>query len=91
MTASFPGVSAFNQVSEAPKQVAFWGLAWWSVYWLRHHPQDLGLIPGQGTGSYMLQKRVHLPKLKISRAITKISHIQINIGEIMVLSWKIKK
>ena len=59
MTASFPGVSAFNQVSEAPKQVAFWGLAWWSVYWLRHHPQDLGLIPGQGTGSYMLQPRVH--------------------------------
>ena len=54
-------------------------------------PGDPSGIPGQGTGSYMLQKRVHLPKLKISRAITKISHIQINIGEIMVLSWKIKK
>jgi hypothetical protein len=54
-------------------------------------PEDPGGIPGQGTGSYMLQKRVHLPKLKISCAITKISHIQINIGEKTVLSWKIKK
>ena len=64
------------------------------VQWLRlSAPNEVGLgsIPGQGTGSYMLQIRVHLPKLKISRAITKISHIQINIGEKMVLSWKIKK
>ena len=56
------------------------------VQWLRLHTSNaggLGLIPGQGTKSHMLQLRVcmpqqifHMPQLKIPRAATKIPHKQ---------------
>ena len=44
------------------------------VQWLRLHAPNaagLGLIPGQGTRSCMLQLRVHMPQLKIPNATTK--------------------
>ncbi|TEA38685.1 hypothetical protein DBR06_SOUSAS610021, partial [Sousa chinensis] len=45
------------------------------VQWLRlRAPNSGGLdsIPGQGTGSHMLQLRVRMLQLKIPRAATKI-------------------
>ena len=39
---------------------------------------DPGAIPGQGTGSQMLQLRVHMPQLKILCAPTKTWCSQIN-------------
>ena len=51
------------------------------VQWPRHHAPNagaLGSIPGQGTGAYMLQLRVHMPQLKILHAATKTQYSQIN-------------
>ena len=45
------------------------------VQWLRLLTLNagvLGSIPGQGTGSYMLQLRVHMLQLKILQAATKM-------------------
>ena len=38
-----------------------------------------GLIPGQGTGSHMMQLRVHLEQLKTLHATTKTQRSQIKI------------
>ena len=49
------------------------------VQWLRLHvpnARSLGLIPGQGTRSHMLQLRAHMLQLKILHASTKTQHIQ---------------
>ena len=54
------------------------------VQWLRLHTLNAGALssnPAQGTRSYMLQLRVHMPQLKISRAAMKMQepqHCQIN-------------
>ena len=53
------------------------------VWWLRVHAPSaggLGLIPGQGTRSRVLQVRVHMTQLKIPRATAKIRYSQININ-----------
>ena len=45
------------------------------IQWLRFHTSDagdLGLIPGQGTRSHMLQLRVCMPPLKIPHAAMKM-------------------
>ena len=49
--------------------------------WLRLQASNaggLGSTPGQGTGSRMLQLRVHMPQLKIPHAKTKTQSCQIN-------------
>ena len=51
------------------------------VQWPRHYAPNagaLGSIPGQGTGAYMLQLRVHMPQLNILHAATKTQYNQIN-------------
>ena len=51
------------------------------VQWLRLHTPKaggLGSVPGLGTRSYMPQRRVHMPQLKIPRATTKTPSSQIN-------------
>ena len=51
------------------------------VQWLRLHTPKaggLGSVPGLGTRSYMPQRRVHTPQLKIPRATTKTPSSQIN-------------
>ena len=65
---------------------------WWvRIPWFRNFPggpvaktlhsqcRGLGLILGQGTGSYILQVRVHRPPLKILPAATKTWWSQIHI------------
>ena len=43
------------------------------VRWLRlHSPNAGGSIPGQETGSHMLQLRVYMPQLKIPHAAMKM-------------------
>ena len=51
------------------------------VQWLRLQAPNAGcldLIPGLGTRSHILQPRVHMPQLKITRATSKTQHCQIN-------------
>ena len=51
------------------------------LQWLRLHTPKaggLGSVPGLGTRSYMPQRRVHTPQLKIPRATTKTPSSQIN-------------
>ena len=49
------------------------------VQWLLHTPKarDPSLIPGQGTGSHILQLRVHMLQLKTLHATTKTLPSQI--------------
>ena len=50
--------------------------------WIRlHDPKagSWGSVPGQGTRSYILQLRVHMPQLKTLHAATKTQHSQMNI------------
>ena len=51
------------------------------IQWLRLHTPnagDPGSIPGQETGSHMLQLRVHMPQVKTPCDTTKPQHSQIN-------------
>ena len=52
------------------------------VQWLRLHGPSaggLGSIPGQGTRSHMLQRRVHLPQLKIVDAVSRPGTVKLKI------------
>ena len=52
------------------------------VQWLRLHGANaggLGSIPGQGTRSHMLQRRVHLPQLKIVDAVSRPGTVKLKI------------
>jgi len=52
-----------------------------AIQWLRLHPPNAegpGSIPGQGTGSHMLQLRAHMTQLKIPNVATKTWHNQIH-------------
>ena len=59
----------------------FWRGTSLVVQSLRQHDHNVGgpgLIPGQGTRSYMLQLRVRMPQLKVSCAATKTQCHQMN-------------
>ena len=52
------------------------------VQWLRLHGPNaggLGSLPGQGTRSHMLQRRVHLPQLKIVDAVSRPGTVKLKI------------
>ena len=51
------------------------GLPWWPRWVHAPNAGGLGLIPGQGTLSHMLQLRVHMLQLKILPIVTERSYM----------------
>ena len=66
-----------NEVKDLEKEKGTWLV----VQWLKFHIPNaggLGLIPGQGIRSHMMQLRVRMPHLKIPHATARTWCSQIN-------------
>ena len=61
------------------------------VQWLRLHGPNaggLGSIPGQGTRSHMLQRRVHRPQLKILDAVSRPGTVKLKKKNRSITKWE---